>query len=327
MIDLQVANTAEDKFALIYQAAAHPELLPPVYVLSHKRAGNLRTFKIMPWLAREATLVVAHSDSAEYTSRWPDTRQLVIPAGYGGHDIGLGRAIQFTLETADLLGQDEILLLNDDLRAISVLYETDPGVVSRAWAEHVDHDREGYLRGALVTMAECAREAFARHPDAVIASPQGNNALRTLAPSTRRWALNTGYHPTQLQYVRVDRLLELTGGINLAEFNYHGEDISLACDIVAAGGQMVNLPTFVGSWLDHETDSVMRSPANAHLLRQAEHDALMRKTELAPYIKTRYDLLDRPQWHALSFTRLKRAGILKSDEALWSDPAGPEGLI
>lgn len=320
MIDLQVPNTAEAKYGLIYQVAEHPELLPPVYVLSHKRADNLVTYRKFPWLKSIATLVVAHSQESAYRAAGWGDNLMVIPAGFGGHDAGIGRALQYILETADMLGHEHILTVHDDLIMASILYETEPGKVSRAWNRWMSHDREGYQRGVLALMAVCAEEAFAASPDAVIASPQVNNANRTLASSRKRWELNAGGNPAQLQYWRVDRFLELTGGMNLTEFNYHGEDISLACDIIENGGQVVNLPTFITDYLDYETESVIRDPSNAHVLRQGEHDSLMEKVKMAPYIKTRYDLLDRPQWHSLNWPLLKKEGLARADEALWTDP-------
>jgi len=320
MIDLQVPNTAEAKYGLIYEVAGDPSLLPPVYVLSHNRSDNLVTYRKFPWLRNESTLVVAHGQEATYRAAGWDNL-LVIPQGFGGHDRGIGRALQYILETADMLGQEHILTVHDDLIMASVLYETEPGKVSRAWNRWMSHDREGYQRGVLALMALCAEEAFAAWGSAVIASPQVNNANRTLNSSRKRWALNEGGNPAQLQYWRVDRFLDLTGGLNLEEFNFHGEDISLACDIIQNGGQVVNLPTFITDYLDYETESVIRNPANAHLLRQQEHDSLMAKGAFAKYIKTRYDILDRPQWHSLDWPKLKKDGLAQADEALWTEPS------
>ena len=54
-------------------------------------------------------------------------------------------------------------------------------------------------------------------------------------------------------------------------------------------------------------------------LRQDEHDALM-STTLAPFIRTKLDLVDRPQWHSLDWRALASAGRVQQDQELWIDP-------
>lgn len=321
-LNLQCDDAQEAKFDLIFAAAARPDLLPPVYMLSHNRADNLKTFRRMPWLTHHATVVVVADQLAAYREAWPMARIIPIPVGFGGHEAGIGRALQFILETADLLGQEHIITVHDDLQNIGPLYSLGDGKVSRAYASKIDPEQQqDFYRGCFTLFAEIAAEAYAAHPDAVIASPQVNNSNRTVGSAERRWVLNQGGNPAQLQSWRVDRYLEQVGDLNLEQFNVHGEDISIACDVVAAGCQVVNVPALITDWSDYETDSVIRNPTNAHILRQGEHDALMTKTDLVPYIKTRYDLLDRPQWHTMDWAKLKRDGLVKTDEAHWTDPA------
>lgn len=320
-VDLQIEDSMEEKFALAFSMAHRPDLLPPIYVLSHKRADNFVTFKSMPWMADIATVVVAHTEEAKYRELWPKVKLAVIPPGYGGHDIGIGRALQFILDTADMIGQEHILTIHDDLKSINMLYDVGQGKVSRAFTSIVGEKRQDFYRGCITLFAQCAEEAYATHEDAVIASPQVNNANRTLKSSQRRWELNSGGNPAQLQSWRVDRFLKQVGGLNLEDFNYHGEDISLACDIAEARCQVVNMPTFITDYLDYENESVIRDHSNAHILRQGEHDALMKKEVMAQYVKTRTDLLDRPQWHSLDWPKLKKDGRIKADEKLWTDPS------
>lgn len=321
-LNLQCNDTEEDKFRLIYEAAARPELLPPVYMLSHNRADDCVTFRKMPWLVGVARVVVVEEQYEAYRAAWPTADILAIPAGYAGLKAGIGRALQFILDTAYMLGQDHIITVHDDLHKIGPLYRLPGGPkVSRAYTSKIDlSTRQDFYRGCFTLFAELAAEAYSVHPDAVIASPQVNNSDRTWKASEKRWALNQGGNPAQLQSWRVDRYVDQVGHLNLEEFNVHGEDISIACDVVAAGCQVVNVPALITDWSDYETESVIRTPANAHILRQGEHDALMRKSALVPYIKTRYDILDRPQWHTMDWTKLKRDGLIKADAALWTDP-------
>lgn len=320
MFNLQIGeDSLEEKFALIYAAAERQELLPPVYIISHRRSDNLRTLRTLPWLEQVATVVVAEPEVATYRAAWPKTDIVSIPPGYGGHDIGVGRAVQFTLEYAHSQGQGHILMLNDDLKAITMLFDVGGGKVSHAYFNLVGDRRQDYFRGVLTLIAECADEAYVAEPSALVASPQANNSNRTTHASSKRWALNQGGNPAQLVSWRVDRFMDLVGGLNLEDFNYHGDDIGVACDIIENGGQLVDLPAFIGHYLDYETESVLRTPETAPLLRQEEHDALLAKPFMGQYIKTREDLLGRPQWHSLDWPRMKADKVARANARLWTD--------
>lgn len=326
-LNLQRTDTQEDKFALAFEAAERPDLLPPVYILSHNRVNNFVTFARMPWLVEYATVVVVADQLEAYRAAWPKSNIIPIPRGYGGHEAGIGRALMFILEMADMLGQDHIITVHDDLKHICPLYNTVPGQdkVSMAYARVIPSDlHQSFYRGMFTMFAAIAAEAYAAHPDAVIASPQVNQPDRHVKATEQRWVLNQGGNPAQLQSWRVDRYLDQVGPLNLEDFNFHGEDISIACDVVAAGCQIVDVPSIMTGWLDYELESVIRDPSNAHILRQGEHDALMKKTELVPYIKTRTDILDRPQWHSMNWAKLKRDGVVRTDSARWDDPMRTE---
>lgn len=321
MIDLQISeDSLEEKFALIYAAAAVPDALPPVYIISHRRSDNLRTLRTLPWLVDIATVVVAEPELDTYQAAWPNVEFASIPPGYGGHDIGVGRAVDYTLHLANRRRQKHILMLNDDLKAVTMLFDVGGGKVSHAYFTLVGDRRQEYFRGVMTLIAQCAEEAYAVEPTAIVASPQANNSNRTPLASSKRWALNQGGNPAQLVSWRVDRFVETVGHLNLDDFNYHGDDIGVACDIIENGGQLVDLPSFIGHYLDYETESVLRTPETAPLLRQEEHDALVAKPVMGKYIKTREDILGRPQWHSLDWPRMKAEGVAAAGAALWTDP-------
>lgn len=315
---LSIHDDRYEKFALAYDLAARLDLLPPVYIVSHRRHDNLPTLRTIPALRDHATVVVAAPEEAAYRAAFPGVRVMAIPAGYGGHEIGLGRAKQFILESADLMGQEDILILDDDLTSLSILYSIGEGKVSRAFAGLVGDRRDEFQLGLLVLVAELARHAYRTDDTVVTAAPQSNNANRTLGSSRMRWETNRGGNPSQMQSWRPQAVLDLCGGIDLTRFNYHGEDISVLCNIVAAGGSVAQIPSIIGQYLDYETQSVMRTPATAPALRQEEHDNLM-SLKLAPYVRTKYDMLDRPQWHALDWRKLEKDGITSTAHYLWDD--------
>lgn len=316
---LQIPDTREAKFALALELSGRPDLLPPIYIISHKRSSTIPTLHNVPVLRQLATVVVAEEELPEYRAALPGVRLVPIMAGYRGYPSGVGRARQFVLDTASILGQDHILLLDDDLKSLTMLYPNDRGGASHAFRGHID--REPMLLGSLILISLCAEEAYRARPKAVIGSAQCNNANRTLDSSRLRWETNRGGPPAQIQSWRVDRFFEMCGGeLDLARFNYHGDDIGLSCQVVSSGAEIVRIPSMIGHYLDYETASVIRTQETAPALRQAEHDALM-TLPLAPYIRTKVDVLDRPQWHSLDWKAIERAGLSEpSEHRLWTDP-------
>lgn len=313
-------DNRETKFGLVAELAREIESLPPIYVITHKRSKTLPTLKTLPFLRDMARFVVAEEELSTYRADQPGLDYLKIPSGYRGLDRGVGRARQFCLDDAWLNGaEDHILILDDDLTSLSVLYGIGEGKVSHAYARAWDGPRESFFGGLLVVVALAAEEAYAEHPNAMIASPQCNNANRTTGSSETRWELNRGGPPAQIQSWRVDRFAEKCGELDLERFNYHGDDIGVAAQVIAAGGSVVNIPSVIGQYLDYETDSVIRSAETAPALRAAEHAAL-EADPMWPYVTTREDILGRPQWHSLDWRKLVQRKKIESDRALWKDP-------
>lgn len=320
-----IADTREDKFALVFELAERPELLPPVYIVSHQRADRLRTLDTIPALRGIATVVVSASERQAYRQALgPDVAMLSIPDTYRGHTGGLGRARQFCLDYAELEGQRNIIILDDDLLLLTLLYHIGDNKVSRASKKHIGAEKlPTFHFGLLNLVAQLALEAFEANPEAVIASPQCNNANRTIRSSELRWALNQGGPPSQIQVWDVERWTEMCGVIDLERFNYHGEDISIAVQVVTAGGSVVDIPAVVGNWSDYETESVIRNQDTAPALRQTEHDNLKSLGDsVFRYIRTKYDLIGRPQWHSVYWKKLQQDGMVRTDKAYWIDPVG-----
>lgn len=318
-LSLQIEDNLDAKFDLVFNLAGQ-QTLPPTYIISHKRAGRIRTIKAIPDLRLEATVVIAEEELETYRAADPTIPYLTIPAGYAGLSGGVGRARQFCLDTAAMLGLDHILILDDDMISLTVLYAIEGGKASHAFKRHIDPaDTEMFRYGSLVLFAQVAEEAYRRVPSAMIASAQCNAASRTQRSSGLRWQLNRGGPPAQIQSWRVDRFTELVGSIDLERFNLHGDDIGVATQIIGSGGDTVKIPSILGHYQDYETESVIRTPETAPGLREAEHEALMGDA-LAPYVMTRHDLLGRPQWHSLDWMALEKDGISRYAEAKWTDP-------
>ena len=311
-------DTRDEKFGKVAELAMEIEDLPPIYVITHKRSKTLPTLKTLPFLRDCALFVVAEEELSTYRADQPGLDYLRIPSGYRGLDRGVGRARQFCLDDAWANDRDHILILDDDLTSLSVLYGIGEGKVSHAYARAWSGRKEDFFGGLLVAVALAAEEAYEAEPTAVIASPQCNNANRTTGSSQTRWELNRGGPPAQIQSWRVDRFSERCGELDLEHFNLHGDDIGVAAQIVAAGGSVVNVPSVIGQYLDYEQQSVIRTPETAPALRRAEHEALMNH-ELADYVTTREDILGQPQWHSLDWRKLVQRKKIPSTRVMWDD--------
>lgn len=316
--DLRCEDSWEGKSGLMFRLGARAdELLPPVYVISHRRHADTPTLRAFAALRDHITVVVAVEEADDYQTALPGWKVLPIPAGYRGYPIGVGRARQFVLDTAELLGQERIVLLDDDLMSVAPLYSIGNGKVSMAVRKHLPPEYTAeFNTGWLVTVAACAEEAFDRS-QGVLAAPQTNNPDRHEPPAAHRWWLNRGKPPAQCQVWDVERFAERCGEMDLERFNYHGDDIAVALQIISAGGSIVQVPSMLSVYWDYETQSVLRDESSAPDLRQTEHDHL---TEKYPrYVRTRTDILGRPQWHDIAWASVRNDGLVEPYQAaLWS---------
>ena len=314
---LQIADTREAKFDLVEELSYRGDLLPPVYITSHARPHTLNTLKVLPALRSVVTLVVAEPEVEEYRAAQPDVNILPIPAGWGGSEIGLGRAKMFALTHARSIGQKRVMLLDDDLTGITLLYTLPNGKASHAMPPA---DERGLFRwGELILFSQIMEDAFDSEPTVVLGAPQCSNPSRTTRSASIRWALNSGRPPSQMVVWDVERFFHyLPEGIDLTRFNRHGEDIGGVMQILQAGGSAAWVGSILAHWFDYETRSVIRTPQTAPQLRQEEHDALM-ELEWARFIKTKTDMLDRPQWHAPDWPALKKDSRVKDRTVLWPD--------
>lgn len=318
-INLSVGDNQADKFALVEELSYRDDLLPPVYILSHRRAGSVNTLKVLPGLRRRATLVVAEPEVEEYRTAYPSVEILPIPAGWGGSDIGLGRAKMFALTHAREQGQPRVVLMDDDLVSFSLLYSLPGGGGKVSRKLPPPDERELFRWGLFILLAEIMAQAFDEEPTLVMGAPQCSNPSRTKRSASIRWALNSGRPPSQMVVWDVERFFRyLPQGIDLSHFNRHGEDIGGAMQILQAGGSAAWVGSIVADWYDYETRSVIRTPETAPALRQEEHDSLM-SLEWSRYVKTSTDMLDRPQWHAPDWPALKRDRLIKDRIVLWED--------
>lgn len=315
---LQIEDSRESKFKLVEELALREDLLPPVYILSHARADSVNTLRVLPALRRFAMVVVAEEELSAYrTAQGPDAELLAIPSGWGGHGLGLGRAKMFALDHARQSGSRRAILLDDDLTAMSALYSISEGKVSRALP--AAPERGIFRMGLLVLFTLVMEEVFATDRSVVCGAPQTSNPERMPRAADMRWAVNSGRAPSQFVLWDLDRLDEyMPDGIDLDRFNRHGEDIAMTMEVLTRGGSVARVPSILTDWYDYETRSVIRTPATAPDLRQAEHDHLL-ASGWGELLRTRTDLLGRPQWHSPDWAALRDRGLAPASQDSWTD--------
>ena len=312
------------------QVTDDPDKLPPVYIISYHRSDNAPTLRMFPTsITQRFTVVVHEEEKALYQAALPDAKILTIPRMWRGYELGAGRARQFVLETAELLGQDRILLLDDDMVNLTTLYAIPGGKVSRAIRSRYDGDPAVFRLGVLGLFAVLSEDAAQHDSTLCLTACQYNNAQRNTWSAATRWRTNHGKPPGQVEYWAMDRWLKYCPeGIDLEHFARHGEDIAVNLQLAYAGASVGNIPCVIGDFWDYETRSVLRNPQNAPALRQVEHDNLMLHP-LAPYISTRLDMVGRPQWNTVNWPLMRRDKIVQSVTASWAPlpKDSPENLL
>lgn len=322
-ISLRIEDSQESKFDLAMRCAARPDLLTPTYIISSRRSQDLRTIQTIPQLAELATIVVSEEEEADYVKNQPTIKNLVtIPRGYRGLAGGAGRARQFCLDRAMALGQEHIIIMDDDLVTLTIQYGLpgDNNKSSTAWTDRIADDPESFRFGLFIAAGLCADDAFEAQPRAVLAGTVARNAVEwSKATSRTRWDMNRyGRAPMQMVSWHVDRFNDMVGEIDLAAFNNHGEDLSSALYVLQAGGDIVRIPSISTGFLPM-TDSVIRTNRKvANVLRHQEYNSL-RTIPYHKYVATKFSEDGRPLGSRIAWRRLRQDDAIAMDLVKWED--------
>lgn len=257
---------------LACQVMEYDVVLPPVYILSHARLDipTLKTLDLLAKLNLDVTVVVPEEAYLDYFLEWEKpVHVLLIPAEYRGVERGVGQARQFVLDTAEKRGQDIIVMLDDDITGIAMMYQGEDGKASSAHVERVGSDRDIYRLGVFANAVLTAVDVMREHPRVVIMGPQNRNDQRTLDAALSAYDLNYGRMPIGFVVWNTKRFREVAGAIDM-RYNRHGEDLWSTMTILHNGGWYGRIPNVLVSYYDEHTQSTLKNPDTEKAVRNEE---------------------------------------------------------
>lgn len=274
--------------ALAYRLA--PEDFPPVFILSHARL-DVPVLKAIPGLRGTAILVVPTEKYREYYEAYPGMSIIRIPEGMYGVERGVAQARQYVLDMAAHLGHGRCVILDDDITGISMQYEGEDGKASSAYVSKVGGERDTYSLGVFAWTLDTLTLLMNKNEKVVIAGPQNRNDQRTLDAAQALYDINYGRMPIGFVMWDLARFREYAGSLDM-RYNRHGEDLWATMTILHAGGSYGRIPSVLVSYYDEHTQSTLKTPANEHLIRQAEYDRILTE-EWKDKVRIKWDILDR----------------------------------
>lgn len=287
-------NLWEYRWMVIQESALDyrlgPDDFPPVFILSHARL-DVPVLQAIPGLKDSATLVVPVEKYAEYAEAYPDMHVLPIPAGEYGVERGVAQARQFVLDYAEHEGHARCVILDDDITGISMQYEAEDGKASSAYVSKVGDKRDTYSLGVFAWTLITLDHLMDKNPNVAIAGPQNRNDQRTLDAAQARYDLNYGRMPIGFVMWDLARFKKYAGSLDM-RYNRHGEDLWATMTILHNGGSYGRIPSVLVSYYDEHTQSTLKTPANEHIIRQAEYDRILTE-EWKDKVRVKWDILDR----------------------------------
>lgn len=287
-------NSWEHRWRVIQDSALDyrlgPEAFPPVFILSHARL-DVPVLQSIPDLKDSATLVVPEEKYVEYREHHPDMDILSIPDEVYGVERGVAQARQFVLDTAWGDGHNRCVILDDDITGISMQYEAEDGKASSAYVSKVGGKRGTYSLGVFAWTLSTLDHLMDKNPKVVIAGPQNRNDQRTLDAAQALYDLNYGRMPIGFVMWDLTRFEKYAGSLDM-RYNRHGEDLWATMTILHNGGSYGRIPSVLVSYYDEHTQSTLKTPANEHLVRQAEYDRILTE-EWKDKVRLKWDILDR----------------------------------
>lgn len=216
---------------------ARPAWLYPIYVPSYTRAGKAPLLELLARAQRVVQLkvhiVVRSEELAEYRQAYPWAAFTVV------RRVGLGPARTQALKNARRLGYERIVMMDDDIKHVSLLERPEGSTHTRRYSSKVAGIPEpGLLVRSLAVACKLADGVFATRPDAVYGACRNalfSGDVRTDIGAT----LNRGTFPASVMFYDLERMenYELP-----PRFHLHGEDVAFAMDVMTRGQEWFTIP-------------------------------------------------------------------------------------
>lgn len=310
----------------------------PVWIISCNRAGSAPTLDAISasWVRTDdVNVLVRESQAAAYRAAYP---RLQVHAMPDERINNVGRTRWAAAELARALGEDTIVMMDDDVLKLDFLYQSahksglNAGAECSGASSKADREQLPNLDELVVTaFAATALAVFAVEPKAVLGGM--NKRHMSFSPKNHRtwYTVNGGATARQVYAWHLARMEDAGVALNTEHFGRHGDDIGLTAQVLAAGLDCFTTPSFVFDHWPEEVNihrSTLRNAENAPALHAAEWEALQHYP-IKDYIRVKRSKVDGSyQWGDVDWQKLAKLRGQPTRHVGWDPalpPAGPFG--
>lgn len=255
----------------------------PIYVPSYTRAGVAPLLNLLARakqsIQSKVHIVVRPEEKAAYRRAYPWATLVIV------NKPGLGPARSRALHHAKKEGHHRIVMLDDDIKHVSLLER-----ISREGKS--DHTRRHSARVSgipdpallvlsLATACRLSEGVFAARPEAVYGAAR--NALFSGDVNTDIGAtLNKGTFPASVMFYDVTRM----ENFDLPKrFHMHGEDIAFAMDVMTRGQEWFTLPVVAFDQDGNIETTIPINPADPEARRVDINNAAIDYPDIHPFLR------------------------------------------
>jgi len=305
-----------------------PEDRLPLWFISYDRAGTAPMLNTAhKWGTAElVNVVVRESQAKAYRAAYPKFQIHGLP------DDEISSAGEARWGAADLayaLGNDAVLMFDDDVLALNFMFNGFIGSGPNAGTECTkhslvgDHKTDPQLAERILTgFSEMGREVHVTHPDAILGGMIKQHMSFSPRNHRTKYILNGGATARQVMIWNLKRADELDIRLNQDLFARHGEDIGFSAEILKAGADCWATPSFSFHHWPEDINihrSVVRNAGNAKELHEEEWAALQ-QYPIKDYLRIKRSMIDNSyEWGDVNW---KALGKLRGKPSLyvpWND--------
>lgn len=311
----------------------------PMWVISYNRLDAPTLLKMRQYeRTDDINVLVRESQRAGYESAFPMLNIHTLPderidscgaARWGAYDL------------ARELGQDEVIMLDDDVLQFRFMYERakvqGPNVGEMCSGVASTTDAEDHF-GSLIALEEASitafgalgRQVFEEQPKTVVGGMIKRHMSFAISNHQTRYVLNGGATPRQVMIWNTERMEHNGVRLNLEHFGVTGEDIGLMASVLERGLDVFCSPSFA---FDHWPEDVnlerstIRDHSTLPLFMEYEYEVLQQYEIGANYLKEKRIPGSAHGWKDVAWAKLAKHRGVPSERVMWGVDELRAGLI
>lgn len=290
----------------------------PMWVISYNRLDAPTLLKMRQYERTDDIFVlVRDSQAGDYAREFPTLRIMSLPDDRIG---SCGAARWGAYDLAREMGQDEIILLDDDVLQFRFMYqraktqgrnigELCSGVASAGIADDYFGSLIAMEEASITAFGHLGLDVFASHPSVVVGGMIKRHMSFDIENHRTQYIINGGATPRQVYVWNAASLEAHDIRLNLEHFGVTGEDIGLMATVLQADLDVFCTPSFA---FDHWPESVnleksvIRDESTLPIYMEYEYDVLQ-QYEIGPnYLKEKAIPGSPHGWKDVSWQKLAK---------------------